>query len=83
VVRDFWIEEKEDGDRSGQKIRRAFLLSLLVLVVVPLAGCQSGKEFPFYLMETHKDYPFLPYEIECCCSPEQGAACYRTSALGE
>lgn len=35
------------------------------------------------LIMHHKDYPFLQYEIECCCSPEQGTACYRTSALGE
>lgn len=31
----------------------------------------------------HKDYSFLQYEIECCCSLEKGTACYRTSAMGE
>lgn len=31
----------------------------------------------------HKDYPFLKYEIKCCCAPEQGTACYQTSAMEE
>ena len=35
------------------------------------------------LIMHHKDYPFLQYAIECCCSLEQGTACYRTSALGD
>ena len=36
-------------------MRGAFLLSLLVLVAVPLAGCQSGEDFPVYQMETRED----------------------------
>ena len=45
----------------GQKNCRVFLLALLVLVVVPLNGCQSGKDIPFYLMETHGDYSEILY----------------------
>lgn len=40
---------------SKRKIRGAFLLALLVLVAVPLAGCQFGDSFPFYLMEERED----------------------------
>jgi len=39
---------------SGQK-HRAFMLALWVLIVVPLAGCQPGEDFPFYLMEKRED----------------------------
>ena len=41
---------------SKRKMRGAFLLSLLVMVAVPLAGCQSGEDFPVYQMETREDY---------------------------
>ena len=37
------------------KMREVFLLALLVLVAVPLAGCQSREEFPIYQMETRED----------------------------
>ena len=40
---------------SKRKTRRAFLLALLVLVAVPLAGCHSGEDFPVYQMETRED----------------------------
>ena len=40
---------------SKRKMRGAFLLSLLVLMAVPLAGCQFGDSFPFYLMEERED----------------------------
>ncbi len=46
---------------SGQKNYRAFMLALLVLIVVPLAGCQSGEDFPFYLREKHEDYSEVLY----------------------
>ena len=36
-------------------MRESFLLALLVLVAVPLAGCQFGDSFPFYLMEERED----------------------------
>lgn len=40
---------------SGQKMRGAFLLFLLVLLAVPLAGCRSGEDFPIYQMESRED----------------------------
>lgn len=40
---------------SRRKTRKASLLALLVLVAVPLTGCQSGEDFPIYQMETRED----------------------------
>ena len=39
----------------------AFLLSFFVLAAVPLAGCQSGEDFPVYQMETREDYTEILY----------------------
>lgn len=41
---------------SKGKTRGAFLLALLVLTAVLLAGCKSGEDFPVYQMETREDY---------------------------
>ncbi len=46
---------------SAQKTCRAFLLVLLVLAVVPLAGCQSREDFPFYPLEEREDYSEVLY----------------------
>ena len=40
---------------SKGKTRGAFLLALLVLTAVLLAGCKSGEDFPVYQMETRED----------------------------
>lgn len=50
-----WLRKKRDNDMSKRKMRGAFLLALLVLVAVPLAGCHSGEDFPIYQMETRED----------------------------
>ena len=40
---------------SKGKTRGAFLLALLVLTAVLLAGCKSGEDFPVYQMESRED----------------------------
>lgn len=46
---------------NGEKTCRAFLLGLLMLAAVPLAGCQSGEVFPFYQLEKREDYSEILY----------------------
>ncbi len=46
---------------SEQKTDRVFVLVLSVLIIVSLAGCRSGKDFPFYQMETREDYSEVLY----------------------
>ena len=54
-------KEKRDNDMSKRKTRGAFLLALLVLTAVLLAGCKSGEDFPVYQMETREDYTEILY----------------------
>jgi len=56
VVRGFGIEKKEVANMSRQKNYQAFLLALLGLAVLPLTGCRTGGDFPFYLVETCGNY---------------------------
>ena len=64
------------------KMREVFLLALLVLVAVPLAGCHSVDSFPFYLMEECEDYfqvlyvDGIQYQRDLCAGQDELAHYY-------
>ena len=46
---------------NREKAHKVFLLTFLMLIAVPLTGCQFGENFPVYQMETREDYTEILY----------------------